>query len=102
MLNLPSVVFLPLCPCTVRGLYLRPPAAQRKNGVDNPVCPKTGVPMRRGARSTTLEYKGARVTFEMPGWYCDTSDESVHTREDLKVSERALNDLKAMRAGYPG
>jgi HTH-type transcriptional regulator/antitoxin MqsA len=70
--------------------------------VDNPVCPKTGLPMHRGVRRVTLEYKGARVTFDMPGWYCNASDVVIHTGEDMKVSDRALNDLKAMRAGYPG
>jgi hypothetical protein len=26
----------------------------------------------------TLEYKGARTTSDMPGWYYDASDESIH------------------------
>jgi HTH-type transcriptional regulator/antitoxin MqsA len=43
----------------------------------------------------TLEYKSARTTFEMPGWYCDASDESIHTGKDMKASDRALNRLKA-------
>ncbi len=63
--------------------------------MNNPVCPKTGVPMRRGMRPMTLEYKGARTTFDMPGWYCDASDESIHIGKDMKVSDRALNRLKA-------
>ena len=30
-----------------------------------------------GKMSTmTLTYKGASITFDMPGWYCDQSDES--------------------------
>jgi putative zinc finger/helix-turn-helix YgiT family protein len=57
--------------------------------------------MRRGVRPMTLEYKGARTTFGMPGWYCDASDESIHTGEDMKVSDRALNRLKAEREGLP-
>ena len=35
----------------------------------------------------------------MPGWYCDESDESIHTGKDLKVSDRRLNRLKARREG---
>jgi HTH-type transcriptional regulator / antitoxin MqsA len=31
----------------------------------------------------------------MPGWYCDESEESIHTGEDLEVSDRMLNRLKA-------
>ena len=63
--------------------------------MSNPVCPKTGAPMRRGVHLMALEYKGARTTFDMPGWYCDPSDESIHTGEDVKVSDRALNRLCA-------
>ena len=48
-----------------------------------------------------LEYNGARTTFDMPGWYCDESDESIHTGEDMKVSDRALNRLKATTEGPP-
>ena len=37
----------------------------------------------------------------MPGWYCDASDESIHTGEDMKVSDRALNRLKAATKHTP-
>ncbi len=57
--------------------------------------------MRRGARPMTLAYKGARMTFDMPGSYCATSDESIHTGEDMKVSDRALNRLKAATKCLP-
>ncbi len=67
--------------------------------MNDPVCPKTGAPMQRGARPMTLEYKAAHVTFDMPGWYCDASGESIHTGEDMKVSDRALNRLKAETEG---
>jgi len=57
--------------------------------------------MQRAVRSMTLEYKGASTTFDMPGWYCEQSDESIHTGEDMKVSDRALNRLKASADGLP-
>jgi HTH-type transcriptional regulator/antitoxin MqsA len=57
--------------------------------------------MRRGMRPMTLEYKGVQTTFDMPGWYCDESQESIHTGEDMKVSDRALNRLKAATEGLP-
>jgi HTH-type transcriptional regulator / antitoxin MqsA len=63
--------------------------------MSNPICPKTGAPMFRGVRPLTLTYKGERLTFDMPGWYCDQSEESIHTGQDLKVSDRILNRLKA-------
>jgi len=65
----------------------------------NPVCPETGALMYRGVRSMTLSYKGKTITFEMPGWYCEQSKESVHTGADMKVSDRILNLLKAQSEG---
>jgi HTH-type transcriptional regulator / antitoxin MqsA len=65
----------------------------------NPVCPETEAPMYRGIRSMTLTYKGESITFNMSGWYCDQSDESIHTGEDMKVSDRMLNRLKARVEG---
>lgn len=67
--------------------------------MSNPVCPETGAPMYRGMRPMTIAYQGESVTFDMPGWYCDESEESVHTGEDLKVSDRMLNRLKATCQG---
>lgn len=65
----------------------------------NPVCPETGAPMYRGVRPMTLTYKGKSITFDMPGWYCDQSEESIHTGEDMKISDRMLNLLKARSEG---
>lgn len=65
----------------------------------NPVCPETGAPMHRAVRPMTLAYKGASITFDMPGWYRDQSAESIHTGEDMKVSDRMLNRLKAQSEG---
>jgi HTH-type transcriptional regulator/antitoxin MqsA len=65
----------------------------------DPVCPQTGVPMHRDVRSMTLTYRNERITFDMPGWYCDASDESIHTGADMKLSDRMLNRLKARIEG---
>jgi len=62
---------------------------------DNPVCPKTGAPMRRDVRPMTLTYKGESITFDQPGWYCDESDEGILVGKDLHISDRMLNRLKA-------
>jgi HTH-type transcriptional regulator/antitoxin MqsA len=59
-----------------------------------PVCPETGRPMVRDTRTMTITYKGQSSTFDMPGWYCDESGESIHTAEDIKVSDAALKELK--------
>jgi HTH-type transcriptional regulator/antitoxin MqsA len=55
--------------------------------------------MRRGVRPVTLTYKGESITFDMPGWYCDESDEGIHTGKDMKVSDRMLNRLRARSEG---
>ena len=65
----------------------------------NPVCPETGAPMHRAARPLTLSYKGETMSVEMPGWYCERSEESIHDGGDMKVSDRALNRLKARSEG---
>lgn len=64
-----------------------------------PVCPETGAPMVRDTRPMTISYKGETVTFDMPGWYCDASEESIHDGSDMKVSDRALTELKAKVEG---
>ena len=65
----------------------------------NPVCPVTGGPMRRDTRPVTLVYKKESLTFDLPGWYCDQSEESIHTGADMKLSDRMLNLLKAKSEG---
>jgi HTH-type transcriptional regulator/antitoxin MqsA len=57
--------------------------------------------MYRSVRPLTLTYRGASITIDMPGWYSDASDEAIHTGEDMKVSDRALNRLKAREQGLP-
>jgi YgiT-type zinc finger domain-containing protein len=70
----------------------------------DPVCPKTGASMRRGVRPMTLEYKGANLTFDMPGWYCEKSDESIHTGEDmnLKAAVGAEFSFRLRAPSIPG
>lgn len=62
---------------------------------DAPLCPVTGAAMHRDVRPMTLAYRRETLTFDMPGWYCDASEESIHTSADMKVSDRMLNLLKA-------
>jgi HTH-type transcriptional regulator/antitoxin MqsA len=59
-----------------------------------PVCPETGKPMVRATRTKEISYKDHSTTIEMPGWYCDESGESIHTADDLKVSDAALKELR--------
>jgi HTH-type transcriptional regulator/antitoxin MqsA len=65
----------------------------------NPLDPETGAPLHRDVRPLTLTYKGESLTFDMPGWYGDKPEEGVFEAEDMKVSDRALNRLKARTEG---
>jgi HTH-type transcriptional regulator/antitoxin MqsA len=47
----------------------------------------------------TLNYRSQSITVDMPGWYSDVSAEGIHTGEDMKVSDRALNRMKAREEG---
>jgi HTH-type transcriptional regulator / antitoxin MqsA len=67
----------------------------------NPIDPETGALLRRDVRPLTLTYKGESVTVDMPGWYGDDPDTGVFDPEDMKVSDRALNRLKARSEGLP-
>lgn len=59
-----------------------------------PVCPETGISMVRDARPMEISYKGQSTTIDMPGWYCDESGQSIHTDEDMQVSDAALKELR--------
>ena len=65
----------------------------------NPVDPNTGAPLHRDIRPLTLTYQGQSITVDMPGWYGDQPDEGVFDADDMKVSDRALNRLKARTEG---
>jgi len=65
----------------------------------NPVSPDTGAPLHRDVRPLTLSYKGESITFDMPGWYGDQPDDGIFDPDDMKISDRALNRLKARSEG---
>lgn len=67
----------------------------------DPICPETGTPMKRGVAPMTISYKDRSVTFKMPGWYCDECGESIHNGDDLEVSVRVLDQLKAQQKNQP-
>ena len=59
-----------------------------------PRSPVTNKPMVRDMRPMELSYKGQSVTIQMPGWYCQDFTESVHTGEDMRVSDDAVRALQ--------
>jgi HTH-type transcriptional regulator / antitoxin MqsA len=62
-------------------------------------CPETGARLDRGVRPMTFNYKGQSLTVDMPGWYGEPPAESIHSGDDMKVSDRALNLMKARVEG---
>lgn len=67
--------------------------------MDKPRCPIDGAPMHRDERPVTLSYRGLEETVILPGWYCSECGESVHNGEEMKISDRALRNLKAKDSG---
>lgn len=63
------------------------------------VDPETGAPLYRDVRPFTLTHKGESITIAMPGWYGEAPDSGLFDPEDMKVSDRALNRLKARAEG---
>ena len=62
-------------------------------------CPTSGHRMLRDVRQMTLRHKGESETVDMPGWYCEVCGESVHSGDDMKVSNQALYRMKARAQG---
>ena len=63
------------------------------------ICPLDGAAMLREERPLTLTYKDKNMTFDMPGLYCHECGEGIHSGEDMKLSDRILNRLKARSEG---
>ena len=68
---------------------------------DTIIDPETGENLHRGVRKVTFSYKGESVEVDMPGWYSADGTRGVHSREDAKVSDHALNTMKARVEGLP-
>ncbi len=56
---------------------------------------ETGKELVRDARPMTISYAGYQLTFSMPGWYPKDNNEGTFTDDDMKVYDKALNQLKA-------
>ena len=62
---------------------------------------ETGEELHRDVRPLTLSYRGESITVDMPGWYSEDGVRGVHSQEDMKVSDHALNIMKARVEGLP-
>ena len=68
---------------------------------DTIIDPETGEDLHRGVRKVTFSYKGESIEVDMPGWYSEDGVRGVHSQEDTKVSDHALNIMKARVEGLP-
>lgn len=64
---------------------------------ENQLCPNTGKIMVRDVRPFTLSYQNNSITFDMPGWYCNECNESIHSGVDMEISDNVLNKLKTIK-----
>ena len=62
---------------------------------------ETGEELHRDVRPLTLSYRGESITVDMPGWYSEDGVRGVHSQDDMKVSDHALNIMKARVEGLP-
>ena len=62
---------------------------------------ETGEELHRDVRPLTPSYRGESITVDMPGWYSVDGEISEHSQEDMKVSDHALNIMKARVEGLP-
>ena len=62
---------------------------------------ETGEELYRGTRKLTVTYQGLSRTIDMPGWYSADGSLGQHSQQDMKISDRALNLLKAKKEGLP-
>ena len=62
-------------------------------------CHACGGKMHRDVKAVEIAYKGESMTVNLPGWYCASCDEAVHSGLDMEVSDKALHELKAKVEG---
>lgn len=59
------------------------------------IHPETGEILHRDIRPFEFNFRGKKITIDMPGWYPDDNDEGIFTQEDMNVAGKALRELKA-------
>lgn len=62
-------------------------------------CPHDGCIMEHDVRTVTITYKGLSKSVDVPGWYCRECGEGIHSGKDLKITDKALNELKMQSEG---
>jgi HTH-type transcriptional regulator/antitoxin MqsA len=62
------------------------------------VHPETGAILRRGVQRRKLDYKGVEREFDLPGWWPADDGDGVLEAADLKVMDKAFQELRAEAA----
>ena len=69
---------------------------ERRENTESIQCHECGGLMVRDIRPQTFSYQGQSETVDMPGWYCQTCNESIHSGADITVWGQAINRMKAL------
>lgn len=59
------------------------------------IHPETGEVLHRDIRPMEFCYKGESIIVDMPGWYPAEGDDGIFTQQDMNVSDKALDILRA-------
>lgn len=57
--------------------------------------PETGEELTRDVYPRIISYKDSTRTIDMPGWYTKDGKDAVFTKEDLRIYDKAMKELKA-------
>lgn len=60
------------------------------------IHPETGEILRRDIRTIEFSFKGKKFMVNMPGWYPEGNNDGIFTHEDLQISEKEIERLKAL------
>lgn len=59
------------------------------------IHPETGEILHRDIRPIEYKYKGEKIIVNQPGWYPAEGDDGILSWEDMKISDQALEIMKA-------
>lgn len=62
------------------------------------IHPETGAVLKRSVQRRRLEYKGVERFFDLPGWWPADDGDGILEAADLKIVDRAFDELRAEAA----
>jgi len=64
-------------------------------------CPSCDGIMRRGIKPDTVTYQGESLTYDQPGWHCESCDDGILADTDNAVHDAALHEVMARAKKSP-